>query len=117
MMALVLYFLANPVARLFNNDPEVIHDLVIYLRLVPSGLGFFGVMMISNHILNVLGKPVKAAVVMLSRVFVFYIPLAFLGALYYQLPGVFLAAPLSSLMIAVIAYVILKKELKYLDVQ
>jgi len=117
MMAAVLYVFAEPVAKLFNNDPEVIAVLVVYLQLVPIGLSFFGVMMISNHVLNVLNQPLKAAIIMISRVFVFYVPMAYIGARIMELPGIFLAAPMSSALIALIAYAILQKELKYLNVK
>ncbi len=86
---LLLAAIAHPIASVFNDDPQVIAGIVLYLRIVPIALGLQGIVTISNSTLNVLHKPLHAAVLILGQMVLVYIPLAYLGSSLFGLAGVF----------------------------
>ncbi|RME55159.1 MAG: MATE family efflux transporter, partial [Deltaproteobacteria bacterium] len=45
---LLLALLADPIARVFTNDPAVAALIVAYLRIVPVSYGFFGIILVTN---------------------------------------------------------------------
>ncbi len=100
---LVLLVLAGPFSRLFSPVEEVQRYMALYLRLAGIGYGMQGLFLNSNTILNVLKKPLHAAAVSLTQMFVLYIPLAFLGARFFSVPGVFCAQAISYILIGLAA--------------
>jgi len=79
--------LARPIATLFSTDPIVIAYIVIYLYIMPAGLSLQGVFHIISATLNAINRPIDAAGLNVIRVFLFYIPLTFLGAMLLGFPG------------------------------
>jgi len=112
LMLLLLAALARPLGGLFNDDPQVIDNIVRYLRIVPFGYGLTGVLMLSNTSLNVLRKPLYAAFLTLLQMFGLYIPLAWLGASWLGLTGIFLAALAANASTGVLAWAVLRRELR-----
>jgi putative MATE family efflux protein len=86
---LILAAAARPVASVFNDNPQVIEGIVLYLKIVPLALGLQGIVTISNSALNVLNKPLHAAGLILVQMVLVYIPLAYLGSTLFGLAGVF----------------------------
>ena len=115
-VSVVLILLARPVASQFNDDPAVIDNIVLYLWIVPVGYGARGVFMVTNSALNVLGKPLHAAALILIQMFVLYIPLAYLGAELLDLPGVFGASVLASVVTGALSFWWLRRLLKHRSV-
>jgi putative MATE family efflux protein len=85
----LLFIFARPIATLFNDNPEVVSTVIIYLRIVPIGYGLQGILLISTASLNVLNKPLHAALIAILQMFALYVPLAFAGSKLFGLPGVF----------------------------
>jgi len=108
---LLLAFLKGPLARLFNDDPQVIDTITVYLGIVPLAYGLLGVMQLSNTTLNVLGKPLHATGVILLQMFALTIPLALLGSRYFGLIGIFAAAASANTIAGVTSYLWLRREL------
>ena len=92
----VYFLLGTPIAKIFTTDTSVIPVVRDYLRIVPVGYGLVGVLMVSTSALNALGRPLHSAGLSLLRLFVLYLPLAFLGARLFNLNGVFAAAAVAS---------------------
>jgi putative MATE family efflux protein len=61
LMFAVLAVAAAPIARIFNSDPSVVSTTTLYLRIVPTGYGVYGVIILAAAVLNVLHKPLHAA--------------------------------------------------------
>ncbi len=101
---------ARPIASVFNGDPEVVDKVVFFLRTVPLGYGALGVLIISASSLIVLHKPFHSAALMLIQMFVFYVPLAFLGGRFWGVPGIFASFAVSYLASGVIANYVLNKD-------
>lgn len=74
--AVLLAMLAEPIARIFSPDPEVLRTAVLYLRIVPVAYGFQGILRIGSITLNVLRRPFHSAGLTVLQTFGIYIPLA-----------------------------------------
>ncbi len=104
MVALVLFLGRDLVVSLFDSDPEVVRVASLYLMIVPVSYGTWGVLMMSSAIFNSLGKPLAATTMSIIRMFVIYVPLAFLGRHLFGLEGIFIAACISNLAMGALAF-------------
>lgn len=105
----VLYFFALPIGSLFGESELVASNIALYLWIVPVGYGLQGVLHLSRSALNVLGKPLHAASLSVAHMFVLYVPLAYLGAHFFSLPGVFTAAATANVTTGLIAFLWLRR--------
>lgn len=104
MVALVLFLGRDLVVSLFDSDPEVVRVASLYLMIVPVSYGTWGVLMMSSAIFNSLGRPLAATTMSIIRMFVIYVPLAFLGRHLFGLEGIFIAACISNLAMGALAF-------------
>ncbi len=107
----MLALAARPIASLFNDDPQVISIIMLYLWIVPIGYALFGVFQISTMTLNVLNRPGPAAVLMIIQMFILYIPLAYLGSYLFGLAGIFAAIVLAYSLSGIASHFVLKRVL------
>jgi putative MATE family efflux protein len=103
---------ARHIAALFNDNPAIIGGIVTYLRIVPVGYGLYGVFVLCVATLNVLNKPFLAAGLTIVQMFAVYVPLAYLGASLFGVPGVFSALAASYCAAGVISFLVLRKVLE-----
>ena len=108
---LALMLFARPLASVFNDDPAVINTIVLYLTVVPISYGLFGVLQLSNTALNTLNRPLHAGALMVLRMFVVYVPLAYAGSRIMGIQGVFGAAAIANIVAGVAAYFWLRRVL------
>lgn len=94
-MLLIIGSLRSFIAPLFNDDEKVIAAIILYLTIAPFGYAARSIYALGNTILNVLNRPLHASAVTLVMMFVFYIPLAYLGSYLFGLGGVFAAIPIA----------------------
>jgi Na+-driven multidrug efflux pump len=86
------------VIRLFRKeDEEVVRIGALALRLQCATLPLFGLVTISNMMMQTLAQTVRASVVALSRQGLFFIPLILLLPRMLGLLGIQLAQPISDL--------------------
>lgn len=111
VMLIVLAIFAEPIGRLFNDNPTVISVIQNYLWIVPVSYGFQSVIMLTGVSFNVMKKPYYAAIIAILRMFVLYIPLAYLASNYFGLNGVFAAAAISNLAIGILGYFWIKNHI------
>ena len=104
-LAVVLGVFAERLARLFNEDREVVRVCTLFLQLVPVSYGAAGIVMLVNAAFNGLGKPLPAVVVSTTRMLLLLMPGAYLGALWFGLVGVFGAIVVANVLGASIAYI------------
>lgn len=104
LAALVLGLFPETITKLFDSNLQVITVASAYLFLVPISYGGEGVLITTNFALNALGKPLKATILTITRMFILYIPLAFIGKSYFGIYGIFLAACTTNLAIGLIAH-------------
>ena len=73
---IILFSFRNPIAGIFNNDPQVISTIALYLTIVPISYALQGIFILSATALNVMHKPLHATGLTILQMFVLCIPLA-----------------------------------------
>lgn len=81
--------LAVPLARLFNDHAHVVRVTCLYLWIVPLSYGAYGASAQVTSLFNATHHPLRSASVFVLRLFVFTLPLAYLGGRAGGLPGLF----------------------------
>lgn len=104
LVYIVLAALAIPLAKLFSDEPEVIHIISLFLWIMPLGYGLQGITILTNSSFNALHLPVKAMGLSLVRLFIFYVPFAWLGGFLFGLLGFFAGCVLANACTAGIAW-------------
>jgi len=103
--ASVLYVMAEPMARIFTEDEEVIEIATMFLRLVPISFGFQGIAMIVNANLNTMNRPLTASVLIIVQMLVIYVPLANLGSTLEGIKGIFIALLITYFIGGILSYI------------
>ncbi len=88
--------LSGGIARAFNDSEAVQSVITQFLLIVPISYAGQGVLLVSTSSLNALNKPFNATALMALRLFVLYIPLAFIGMRLADINGIFIAAALAN---------------------
>ncbi len=89
---LLLLAAGEVVASLFSTDRTVIDITKMYFLIVSASYGFQGLVLLSTSTFNGLNRPYPSAGFSILRMVVLYLPLAWIGARLFDLPGVFWAA-------------------------
>ena len=110
-VCIVLALWGKPLASLIVDDQAVVAATYAYLLIVPVTYGLLGVSMIAGATFTALGKPIPTLVLSLGRMVVFYLPLALAGDRLFGFVGIYGAAALANLLIAVLAVGWLKRHL------
>ena len=116
LLSAALYLLlllgAEPIALLFNQekDPELQAIAVRGLRLYFLSAPFAGINIILSVYYPSVGRPRPAHVISLLRGFFLIVPMAYLLAALGDMDGLWLAAPLTELLIAVPALIFLRRH-------
>jgi putative MATE family efflux protein len=100
----VLLLLADVIAGAFAKEQAVADVIKLFIWILPLGYGLQGVIILTNSSFNALHKPLTALVLSIIRLFVCYVPLAYLGSLYYGVIGFFVGALFANLIMANISY-------------
>ncbi|MEM6598233.1 MAG: MATE family efflux transporter [Cyanobacteria bacterium P01_C01_bin.69] len=95
----VLAVSARYIVPLFNDDAEVVRVATTYLWIVPVSYGAAGIIVVASSAFNALGKPIPAVVMTVLRMFVLYIPLAYLGSRLFGPVGIFAAATVANIVV------------------
>ena len=113
----LLYLLSDFIAPIFNDDKAVIAALVLFLRIVPISYGRYGVSALVNSTFNALGKPLLASLIIILHLFVFVLPLVYLGSKVYGLKGVFIGIAVGNGAGGFIAYLMVQKFLRRVEAE
>ena len=101
---LLFLFLAEPILRVFNADPEIVQSGSSYLRIISISYGFLGMLIIASQSFNAVNKPLHAAAITLVKAFILNIPLAFIGSYFWQENGIFSASLVTNLLGGIIGF-------------
>lgn len=113
LVAAVLAAIAPYIAPLFNADPDVVAIATLYLRIVPISYGTAGIIQAATSTFNALGKPLPAVILTVCRMFVLYIPLAYLGSRWFGPVGIFGAATIANGIVGIAAYQWSQRQTSY----
>lgn len=109
--ALILAAVARPLVAVFNENAAVIASAATYLTIVPFSLGGFGVMLTAVAAFNALGRPLPATALTFIKLFLAYIPLAWLLASAAGLAGIFWANAACHVAFGIVGYVWFRRVL------
>ena len=103
---------ADQIAMIFTQDPAVVSVTANYMKVISFSYGFFGIMMVSLAMLNGINKPILAMFTTMSRMFLLYVPLAFLLSKFFDLNGIFWAAFIANIAAGIIGAIFITVKLK-----
>jgi MATE family, multidrug efflux pump len=104
LVAVALLVLRGTLVRQFDDNVEVIEVATTYLLIVPFSYGAWGILMMASAIFNSLGKPVSSTIMSIIRMFVIYVPLAYLGEFLFGYAGVFAAAFVANILMGAVGF-------------
>jgi putative MATE family efflux protein len=110
LIYLLLVLIAPFIADVFSKEQAVADIIVLFIWILPLGYGFQGVIILTNSSFNALHKPLVALVLSAIRLFVCYVPLAYLGSVYYGLEGFFIGGVFGNFIMAIISYRLFDKQ-------
>jgi putative MATE family efflux protein len=107
--ALLLWFLATPIAALFSEDQRVIESASLYLQIMPITYLFLAIIMISSSTANGMGNPLPSLIMSFLRLIAVYIPLALTLAYFFNLLGIYMAGAIANIIVGIGAYIWVKR--------
>ncbi len=108
----VLALLARPLASIFANEGAVTDMISWYLYIIPASYGLFGAMFAVNATFNAADHPLRAAFVIVVRLFVLAIPLALAGSALGGLPGLFAGIAAANMVVGILAILMARHYLR-----
>ncbi len=106
----VLVLIAPFIADIFSTEQAVADIIILFIWILPLGYGLQGIVILTNSSFNALHKPMVALILSIIRLFVCYVPLAYLGNVFYGIEGFFIGALFGNLIMAVISYRLFDKQ-------
>jgi putative MATE family efflux protein len=113
--AVVLIAVREPLVALFDADAGVVVTASAYLTIVPFSLGAFGVMLTAVAAFNALGRPLPATALTFVKLFVGYVPLAWLLSSYAGINGIFAANAIAHIGFGAVGFAWLRRTLDRLE--
>jgi len=112
---LLLALTAPFIAQLFSTEPAVEQLICWFIWILPLGYGLQGVVILTNSSLNALHLPMRALALSIVRLFVFYVPIAWLGGKLFGVYGVYGGALTANVFVALVAYMWFNRSLNGLQ--
>jgi len=107
---IIMVLLAPFIADAFSKEQKVADIIELFIWILPLAYGFQGVVILTNSSFNALHKPMMALILSIIRLFVCYVPFAYVGSLLFNLEGLFVGALLGNVVMAMISYRIFNKQ-------
>lgn len=107
--SVIALIFAPYIVRIFNNtDQELISMASHTVRILNIFTAFDALQILGSTFFQAINKPVRAAVLSLSRQVLILIPLVLILPLFFQLNGVFFAPPTADLLSSLLTYFMLR---------
>jgi putative MATE family efflux protein len=112
LVGVLLLLLASPIAGLLASSESDQAYAATYLRIVGLTLSGYGMVVIANAAMNACDKAIWSMSLSLGRIFVVYLPLAWLGVSLFGYIGIVVAAALANVIGGIAAaFAVRKTEL------
>jgi len=108
---LLLIMFSDRLGSLFTYDPTILASIVNFFWLVPISYGFLGIILVVNASFNALNRPLYSLTLILLQLFVFAIPLGYLGSQYWQIEGIFIGISSGNIIVGSIGFLLIKRYL------
>lgn len=102
-IALFLWIFSGYFVAWFNDDRQVDYAANLFLHIIPLSYPALGIIMLSCAAANGIGQPLPAISLTIFRLFIIYLPLAFLGSALFGLSGIFLANFFANIVIGILS--------------
>jgi len=110
LIYVILVLIAPFIADIFSKEKVVADIIVLFIWILPLGYGLQGIIILTNSSFNALHKPIMALMLSVIRLFVCYVPLAYLGSVYYGIEGFFIGGVCGNFIMAMISYRLFDKQ-------
>jgi len=117
LIFILMWMASSLIADIFADDQMVSSQIILFLTIVPLGYGLQGIIILTNSSLNAMHLPMGALWLSILRLFVFYVPIAYLCSLYDGLEGLFWGCVLANFMMACVSLLWFKRALHQTDVK
>ncbi|MDN4501006.1 MATE family efflux transporter [Alteromonadaceae bacterium BrNp21-10] len=107
----LLWLLSPLIADVFAEEQQVAELIQLFLLIVPIGYGLQGVIILTNSSFNAMHRPMSALSLSLIRLFIFFVPVSYIGSVMFALQGLFVGAVVANLATAIIAFIWFKRLL------
>ncbi len=111
-VAVMLAVAAPTLIGLFDSNAEVTKTAEIYLMVLPITYGTWGIIMMTSAIFNALGYPLRSTLMSFIRMLGIYVPLALMFDHFFGMVGIFVAAAVANVLVAIIGYLWNRKTFK-----
>ena len=108
----VIWFTSPFIALIFAKEQEVSNMIVLFLSILPLGYGLQGIVILTNSSLNAMHLPIDALWLSILRLFVFYVPIAYVGSLLFGIKGLFVGCVVANLLMAIVSLMWFKQSLE-----
>jgi putative MATE family efflux protein len=112
VLAVVLAAFARPLSALFSAEPAIVATSAHYLWIVPVSYGLLGDLYIVNAMFHAVNQPYKSAFIIVLRLFVFGVPLAYFLSLALGVNGIFAGLAIGNVIVGVIALALARRFLR-----
>ncbi|WP_448565379.1 MATE family efflux transporter [Thalassotalea ganghwensis] len=111
VLVYVMLVISAPfIADAFAKEETVADIIKLFIWILPLGYGLQGIIILTNSSFNALHKPMTSLMLSIIRLFVCYVPLAYLGSLLWGLNGFFIGALVGNIVMASISYSVFKRQ-------
>ena len=110
-MFAILFLFAYPISSLFSSDPLIIFSSAAYLTIVPVCYGISAMGAFVSQSLNAMRRPLEASAILLLRLAILAVPLAWLGSTLFSLEGLYAGIAAAHIITGATAYFYSKKML------
>ncbi|WP_206485644.1 MATE family efflux transporter [Thalassotalea sp. G2M2-11] len=107
---LILVLSAPWIAQAFSKEQSVADIIKLFIWVLPLGYGLQGIIILTNSSFNALHKPMFALLLSIVRLFICYVPLAYIGSYFFGIEGFFIGALLGNVVMAMISYYFFAKQ-------
>ena len=108
----VMYFFSDRISALFNDDPDVMSAARSYLLIITIGIIGNGILLNIVNVFNVIKRPKVSLIANAFKMFIIYLPYAFILRGTYHEFGIYYAGLAAHLVTGFFAYIYLKKTFK-----
>jgi putative MATE family efflux protein len=113
LLVFVVLWAASPfIASVFAEEEAVTQLIVLFLAIVPLGYGLQGIVILTNSSLNAMHLPMDALWLSILRLFIFYVPIAYLVSFQYGLEGLFWGCVVANLLMACVSLTWFRRALE-----
>jgi Na+-driven multidrug efflux pump len=98
----ILYFIPEPIVKVFTADQELIQSSVYAIHRAFFLMYIIGGIMLGTTIFQSLGKAGQSLLTSLSRAFFFMLPCLFIMGHFWQLDGIWMSFPIVDALTAIL---------------